>query len=372
MVLAILDVKCGGKLDAQGQVLETALCARPPSPIRRCSAAGPISTPFKTDLTNCVCIVAVIFGLCHLQCYMSPEMLRRDRYNSKCDMWSVGCILKEMTYGLQNESAPNIQQLFSIINITVGEHTLLAVPFFKHGWICYTGVEILSCGGTSFCNCIRAERFFLSISMIRMRSFGSWPRQKVARWSRMSVFLLPFSIIRMRFLRSLPPRKVVRWSRMVTFSFRRCESSEASEEVDLIVIPPNLPLPSTIGAAWLSFGRGPERHGGGSEGFNLLARFARLAPSGRLPAGSPRWTYLSIQIDRSPRQLAQAVCSLRSAQSVPSVFTRPMCLFFLAKWANMWKRKERFPHRNSFWVIFCRVWTIFQKKVETNNIDKLL
>ena len=31
--------------------------------------------------------------------YASPQLLKKEKYSSKCDVWSAGCVLYKMLYG---------------------------------------------------------------------------------------------------------------------------------------------------------------------------------------------------------------------------------------------------------------------------------
>lgn len=43
--------------------------------------------------------------------YLSPEICQNKRYNQKSDIWSLGCVLYEMTVGRHAFEAPNMRAL---------------------------------------------------------------------------------------------------------------------------------------------------------------------------------------------------------------------------------------------------------------------
>jgi len=57
--------------------------------------------------------------------YLSPEIVKEERYNNKSDVWSLGCILYEMccgkhpfegkSFNYQNEFIIRIDQFFKIL-----------------------------------------------------------------------------------------------------------------------------------------------------------------------------------------------------------------------------------------------------------------
>ena len=53
---------------------------------------------------------------CGSPIYMSPELLNKQNYNSKSDLWSVGIILYELITGTPPYIAKNIQQLITKVN----------------------------------------------------------------------------------------------------------------------------------------------------------------------------------------------------------------------------------------------------------------
>jgi len=54
--------------------------------------------------------------LCGSPLYMAPEVLSRQRYDAKCDLWSVGCIAWEMLTGAPPFTASSPMELLDIIN----------------------------------------------------------------------------------------------------------------------------------------------------------------------------------------------------------------------------------------------------------------
>jgi len=48
--------------------------------------------------------------------YMSPEILKREEYNSKCDLWSIGIIIYRLIYGKSPYSAKNENALINNID----------------------------------------------------------------------------------------------------------------------------------------------------------------------------------------------------------------------------------------------------------------
>ncbi len=54
--------------------------------------------------------------LCGSPLYMAPEVLSRQRYDAKCDLWSVGCIAWEMLTGSPPFTASTPMELLDVIN----------------------------------------------------------------------------------------------------------------------------------------------------------------------------------------------------------------------------------------------------------------
>jgi len=72
---------------------------------------------------------------CGSPIYMSPELLNKQNYNSKSDLWSVGVILYELIIGTPPYIAKNIQQLIhkvndEPINLDKLDHTILSPECF--------------------------------------------------------------------------------------------------------------------------------------------------------------------------------------------------------------------------------------------------
>lgn len=47
--------------------------------------------------------------------YMAPQLLKGQKYSSKCDVWSVGVIYYELLYGTHPWKGTNIHHLISNI-----------------------------------------------------------------------------------------------------------------------------------------------------------------------------------------------------------------------------------------------------------------
>ena len=46
---------------------------------------------------------------------MAPEILREERYGSKCDIWSLGVLTYKLVYGAYPFVAPNCRELYKVI-----------------------------------------------------------------------------------------------------------------------------------------------------------------------------------------------------------------------------------------------------------------
>lgn len=66
--------------------------------------------------------------------YLSPEICQNKRYNQKSDIWSLGCVLYEMTAGRHAFEAPNMRALIQKVRVgtlmhTTKLHTNAAKPY---------------------------------------------------------------------------------------------------------------------------------------------------------------------------------------------------------------------------------------------------
>lgn len=48
---------------------------------------------------------------------MAPEILKRGKYNEKCDIWSLGVIIYQMIYGKPPFNPPKGAQIQDLINL---------------------------------------------------------------------------------------------------------------------------------------------------------------------------------------------------------------------------------------------------------------
>ena len=51
---------------------------------------------------------------------MSPQILKRQQYTAKCDIWSLGLILYELLFGVTPWHSQNLIELISKIETKVG------------------------------------------------------------------------------------------------------------------------------------------------------------------------------------------------------------------------------------------------------------
>ncbi len=70
--------------------------------------------------------------------YLSPEICREQRYNNKSDVWSLGCILYEMTAMKRPFEGSDIRQL--VMRILRG-----AVPPIPRGYRCHRSSRLRLC-----------------------------------------------------------------------------------------------------------------------------------------------------------------------------------------------------------------------------------
>jgi calcium/calmodulin-dependent protein kinase I len=48
---------------------------------------------------------------------MAPEILRQERYGSKCDIWSLGVLTYKLVFGTYPFVAPNCRELYDVIKL---------------------------------------------------------------------------------------------------------------------------------------------------------------------------------------------------------------------------------------------------------------
>jgi serine/threonine protein kinase len=79
-------------------------------------ARNTIQSNFKEDDTEKEIEQELFSTYCGSPIYMSPELLNKQNYNSKSDLWSVGVILYELITGTPPYIAKNITQLINKVN----------------------------------------------------------------------------------------------------------------------------------------------------------------------------------------------------------------------------------------------------------------
>lgn len=87
-----------------------------------CSHKQHVSAHVCTSPHACTQLAATAVGTPY---YLSPEICQNKRYNQKSDIWSLGCVLYEITAGRHAFEAPNMRALIQKVGLRLAECTLV-------------------------------------------------------------------------------------------------------------------------------------------------------------------------------------------------------------------------------------------------------